>query len=258
MIISEDNKKQFENLGFIKISNFINDRDYELLCSQLNVEINKKFQENKKNVMQMGGSLIGNVNIRLGNKGQLIWDYLKKNDIENIISNLTGIEKSKFVSFAGGNLLFPYPKSYNQIFHTDGKKKPRKIILSLSLDEVNRTNGPTELYEKSHKEEIPYWKFVFKYLFKKKYQLNLSVGDIFIREAFIWHRGTKNKSKDPRILVNFIISENKNKDLNYDAKHEISFFDNMFNSDFRGKVKEFIDVKLRPFYFFYKFFRSLF
>ena len=59
MIISKDNKNQFENLGYIKISNFINDRDYELLCSQLNVEINKKFQENKENVMQMGGSLIG-------------------------------------------------------------------------------------------------------------------------------------------------------------------------------------------------------
>ena len=81
----------------------------------------------------------------------------------------------------------------------------------------------------------------------------LSVGDIFIREAFIWHRGTKNNSKDPRILVNFIISVNKNKDLNYDANHEISFFDNMFSSDFRGKVKEFIDVKLRPFYFFISF-----
>ena len=53
--------------------------------------------------------------------------------------------------------------------------------------------------------------------------------------------------------MNFIISVNKNKDLNYDANHEISFFDNMFSSDFRGKVKEFIDVKLRPFYFFISF-----
>ena len=54
MIISEDNKNQFENLGYIKISNFINDKDYELLCSQLNAEINKKFQENQEDVMQMG------------------------------------------------------------------------------------------------------------------------------------------------------------------------------------------------------------
>ena len=258
MIITEDIKNQFENLGYIKISKFIKDRDYELLCNQLNIEINKKFYENKEKVIQMGGSLTGNVNIKLGNKGQLIWDYLKKNDIEKIISDLTGIEKNKFKLFAGGNLLFPHPKSYNQIFHTDGKKKPRKIILSLCLNEVNSLNGPTELYEKSHKEDIPYWKFVFKYFFKKKYQLNLSVGDIFIREAFIWHRGTKNNSKDPRILVNFIISENKNKDLKHDSNHEISFFDNMFNSDFRGKVKEFVDVKLRPLFFLYKFFRSLF
>ena len=42
-------------------------------CSQLNAEINKKFQRiMRRNAM--GGSLIGNVNIRLGNKGQLIWD----------------------------------------------------------------------------------------------------------------------------------------------------------------------------------------
>ena len=99
---------------------------------------------------------------------------------------------------------------------------------------------------------------LFLSIYLKKYQLNLSVGDIFIREAFIWHRGTKNNSKDPRILVNFIISENKNKDLNYDTNHEISFFDNMFSSNFRGKVKEFMNVRLRPFYFFYKFLRSLF
>ena len=257
MIISEDNKNQFENLGYIKISNFINDKDYELLCSQLNAEINKKFQENQEDVMQMGGSLIGNVNIRLGNKGQLIWDYLKKNDIESIISNLTGIEKINFRHLLVETCYFHILKVIIKFF-TQMVKETKKIILSLCLDEVNRTNGPTELYEKSHKEEIPYWKFVFKYFFKKKYQLCLSVGDIFIREAFIWHRGTKNNSKDPRILVNFIISVNKNKDLNYDTNHEISFFDNMFSSDFRGKVKEFIDVKLRPFYFFYKFFRSLF
>ena len=80
--------------------------------------------------------------------------------------------------------------------------KTKKNYINLCLDEVNRTNGPTELYEKSHKEEIPYWKFVFKYFFKK-YQLCLSVGDIFIREAFIWHRGTKNNSKDPRNFSEF-------------------------------------------------------
>ena len=45
MIISEDNKNQFENLGYIKISNFIDDKNYKSLCSQLNAEINKKFDD---------------------------------------------------------------------------------------------------------------------------------------------------------------------------------------------------------------------
>ena len=256
MIVSQNIKKQYENLGYIKIPEFINDEHFMKLCDELNHEINKKFEENKNNIMQMGGSLIGNVNIKLGKKGDFIWNYLKKNNIENIISELTGIKKEEYQVFCGGNILFPYPKSHNQIFHTDGKKKPRKIVLSLCLNEIDKNNGPTEIYEKSHKEEIPYWKFVLKFLLKKKYQLNLKKGDIFIREAFIWHRGTKNNSNRSRILINFIISEQKNKDLNYDLSNEISFFDNMFDSNFRGKIKEYIDVKLRFLFFIYKFFRS--
>ena len=62
------------------------------------------------------------------------------------------------------------------------------------MDNIDKDNGPTELYEKSHIEELPYWKFLFKYFLKKKYQLSLNKGDIFVREAFIWHRGTKNNS----------------------------------------------------------------
>ena len=86
--------------------------------------------------------------------------------------------------------------------------------------------------------------------------MNLTVGDIFIREAFIWHRGTRNNTNDSRVLINFIISEHKNKNLNYNLSDDLSFFDNMFESNFRGKIKEFINVRLKPLYFFYKFFRS--
>jgi len=130
-------------------------------------------------------------------------------------------------------------------------------MLTISLDEVNEDNGPTEVYEGSHKVKLPYWKFVFKYFFKKKYKLILQRGDVFIREAFIWHRGTKNKTNKNRILINFIISEKKNNLLNYEKSKDIVFLDNMFNQDIRGKIKEFLNVKLTPIYFLYRFFRSL-
>lgn len=255
-MLNDLSKKEFENLGFIKISNFIKDEDFNLLCNNLNNEINLRYRQEKDNINKLGGSLSGNININLGKKGDLIWSFLRKKNIENVIYHLTSMNKNKFAVFNGGNFLFPYPKSHNQIFHTDGRKNPRKIIISLCLNDIDKNNGPTEIYEKSHKEIIPYWKFFFKYFFKKKYKLIIKKGDIFIREAFIWHRGTKNNKITPRVLINFIISEEENIKLPSNAKNEIFFFDNMYKSNFIGKIKEYIDVRLRPLFFIYKFFRS--
>lgn len=257
MINIDDIKKKFENLGFIKIDKFIVEDNFFELCNELNNQINEKFFIEKKKIKNLGGNLIGNININLGQKGDIIWSYLKKKNINKLISDLTGFKDNEYSVFFGGNLLYAYPNSYNQLFHTDGKKNPRKIIISLCLDSIDKKNGPTELYEKSHKEVLPYWKFFFKYFFKKKYQLALNKGDIFIREAFIWHRGTKNNSSKNRVLINFIISELDNKDLNYERSKEIYFLDNMFGSNFYGKLKEFANVRLKVFYFIYRFLRSL-
>jgi integrase len=249
-------KEEFDKSGFIKFSKFIKDENFYKLCENIDKEINLKFSENEKNLSKLGGSLMGNININTGIKGDLIWSFLKNNNIAKIIKDLINLDENEYEIFYGGNLLYHYPKSCNQLFHTDGTKHPRKIMVTLSLDDVNEENGPTEIYEGSHKTKLPYWKFIFKYYFKKKYQLNLKKGDIFIREAFIWHRGTKNKTNKNRILINFIISEKKNDLLDYKKKQEITFLDNMFDSNLRGKIKEFFNVKLTPLYFFYRLMRS--
>ena len=250
-------KEKFDKSGFIKLSNFIKDEEFYKLCENIDKEINLKFSQNNTYLKELGGSLMGNININTGLKGDIIWSYLKKNNISNIIKDLVGLEENEYEIFNGGNFLYHYPKSHNQLFHTDGTMYPRKIMVSLSLNYVNEKNGPTEIYEGSHKIKLPYWKFFFKYLFKKKYQLNLKIGDIFIREAFIWHRGTKNKTNKNRILINYIISQKKNDLLNYEKKQEIIFLDNMFSSTLRGRIKEFINVRLKPFYFLYRLIRSL-
>ena len=250
-------KKKFEDLGLIKINKFVQDEEFYKLCENIDKEINLKFYQNQKKLSKLGGTLMGNININTGYHGDLIWSYLKKNNIDKIIEELIGLKENDYHVFYGGNLLFHYPKSSNQLFHTDGTKNPRKIIITLALDDINNQNGPTEIYEGSHKKKIPYWKFFFLYLFKKKYILNLIKGDIFIREAFIWHRGTANKTKKNRTLINFIISEKKNDELNYKPNQDLVFFDNMFNSNLRGRMKEFINIKLMPLFFIYRFLISL-
>ena len=249
-------KEEFDKFGLIKISNFVQDQDFYKLCENIDKEINFEYIKNEKKFSKLGGGLIGNININTGHYGNLIWSYLKKNNINKIIEQLTGLTENEYQVFFGGNLLFHYPKSYNQLFHTDGKKHPRKVIITLALDEINNQNGPTEIYKGSHQKNLPYWKFLFKYIFKEKYKLYLNKGDIFIREAFIWHRGTKNKSNKNRVLINFIISEKKNELLDYKTDENMYFFDNMFNSDLKGRFKEFFNVKLLPIYFIYRFLRS--
>ena len=78
MIDYNDIKKKFENLGFIKINRFIDDDNFFQLCKELNDQINEKFFLEKKRIKNLGGNLIGNININLGHKGDKIWSYLKK------------------------------------------------------------------------------------------------------------------------------------------------------------------------------------
>ena len=67
----------------------------------------------------------------------------------------------------GGNLNLP--KSKNQLFHTDGPWSPRMLILNIATTQIDNSNGPIEICEKSHIQNYPYWKFHFKkFLMKKK------------------------------------------------------------------------------------------
>ena len=60
------------------------------------------------------------------------------------------------------------PNSKNQFFHTDGKWMPRMIIVNIATSKIELSNGPLEIIEKSHLENLNYWKFALKILFKKK------------------------------------------------------------------------------------------
>ena len=115
----------------------------------------------------------------------------------------------------------------------------------MPIEDLNEIDGPTELIPGSHIKKISYWKFHLEKFFKKKIKLVLKKGDIFIRESYIWHKGTKNNSTKLRIIILFILSE----------KNE--FGDNMFEVSLYGKIKEMISVYLPFFYFVYKFFISI-
>ena len=47
-----------------------------------------------------------------------------------------------------------------QQFHTDGHFKDKVYILSMLTEDINISNGPTEIVEDYHDINLPYWKFI--------------------------------------------------------------------------------------------------
>ena len=83
-------------------------------------------------------------------------------------------------------------------------------------------------------------------------KLILNKGDIFIRESYIWHKGTKNKSRKLRIIILFILSEKNPNYINQDILDNIKFGDNMFKVSIKDRIREFVSIYLPIFYFLYK------
>ena len=96
------------------------------------------------------------------------------------------------------------------------RKVQGKILIGVPIEDLNEIDGPTELISGSHKQRISYWKFHLRFFFKKKIKLILNKGDIFIRESYIWHKGTKNKSNKLRTIILFILSEKSPNYINQD------------------------------------------
>ena len=81
-------------------------------------------------------------------------------------------------------------------------------------------------------------------------KLILNKGDIFIRESYIWHKGTKNKSRKLRIIILFILSEKNPNYINQDILDNIKFGDNMFKVSIKDRIREFVSIYL-PIFIFY-------
>ena len=215
----DQNYSNFKDKGFIILRNFIKDDDFDSICENLKKDILIEFYKLKKKV---GGSLMGNLNVFPGSYAKIIFDKLNKKDFHNIIENITN---KKFSDFD---------------------------IISYE------TNGPLELVPGTHKENIPYWKFILK---KKKYKILLANrGDILIRTSNLWHRGTKNESKEPRLLLVFILKD-KTGDVSkfeFEGNNKPQIFNNFFKTSIKGTIKENLYTRFSYFYLFYRLLRSFF
>ena len=250
--MTNKNLNFFEDDGYVLIENFIKNSDFDLISKEFKKDSLIEFDKLEKKI---GGNLMGNLNIYPGNYAKNIFDILDKNKLHNIIKKITNKKFSDFDIISGGNLNFQF--KFNQHFHTDSKFHNSFLIINIATEDVNEKNGPLELVPGTHKSKLPYWKFIFK---KPKKRILMDKGDILIRTSNLWHRGTKNSSKEPRLLFAFILKEKINKISNYDFLNnkELKIFNNIFKSNILGVIRENFYTRFSYFYILYRLIRSFF
>ena len=70
-------------------------------------------------------------------------------------------------------------------------------------------------------------------------------GQILIRKHNLWHRGTKNLSTKPRLLLSFIITLKDKKNKLDKTSSKFKILRNSFRNDLSGRLHEIIYAKLK-------------
>ena len=256
MIKNSIEKDFFEKNGYIQLSNKINNKDFDSLCDQIIFETNKFYSENLDKIKNLGGYLTGNLELLPDKKLIDIWNVLCNEDFENTFEDIIGKKLSDFNIKCSGNIVIPN-KGY-QHYHTDGPLKSNKIILNLAIHEIDLNNAPTQIIPGTHNRDIKYWKFYLNEIFNKKIFIKMKKGDVIIRNHSIWHRGTKNRSKNLRILLLFALTEKSlDKKFSQEINKNLIIGENQFKSSFKQKFKEIFSIYLAPIYIFYRIISSL-
>ena len=245
-----ENLINFENNGFVILKNFIKGNDFCFTCKRLKKDVLKEFNK----IDKTGGSLMGNLNISPGIYSKEIFEKFNTKEFQKIIEK---IEKKNFLSFdiiSGGNLNFQY--KYNQHFHTDSKFHNSFLIVNVVTEDMFESNGPLEVIPGTHKKKFPYWKIIFK----KSLKITAKKGDLIIRTSNLWHRGTKNESKHPRLLLAYIF---KNKlgetpKLEFEEEKKLMILCNLFKTNIKGVVRENFYTRFNYLYIIFRLLRSIF
>ena len=235
-------KSFFFNNGYLVKDIFLKNDEFLNCAKNLNKEIT---EVHKKQVLQnLGGFKSGNLNIEIGDySNQFIKLFLKYN-LENFFNELFNDKLDEYEIKTGGNLNLPGSK--NQLFHTDGNWDPRMIIFNLATTDIHSGNGPIEILEGSHKEELPYWNFLLKSRKFQSKKIPMKKGQILIREHRLWHRGTKNLSSLPREMIGILFIKKKNGNKFLKGRYEkVCLYENMYENNLRGRFKEFIFINFK-------------
>ncbi len=84
----------------------------------------------------------------------------------------------------------------------------------------------------------------------------MDIGDILIREHRLWHRGTRNYTKENREMIGLMFIKKPNK-VQTNGDLNLSIKSNIFGINLKERIKEYLFIYFRPILFMYKFLISI-
>lgn len=225
------------------------------ILQEINEEIENQFFLFKKRGTKVGGLKSGNLNALIGRKyAKVLHKACIDQGIFEKVENFFDISLEDYFLTVGCNVNLP--GSVRQHIHSDSDFDKRIIIINIPTISVNEENGSTEIFPQSNLQPLSYLGFLLNYS-GDSVRINTSLGDVFVRDSRVWHRGMENYSNSIRPMIAFTLQEKNENDLPevfYGAwspystetsnfPKEIEFLHNWFNESLFSSMLESLVIK---------------
>lgn len=246
------NKSFFDLNGYVLLNTSLSENQtFNNLVEKIENSLNEEIKNS--NIKKLGGYIMGNFGINQGPYGSKLFSLVFHQEFKDYFENLTNKKLDYFDINYGGNVTLP--RKGNQLFHTDGSYEQEMYLISIATEDITLENGPTEICAGSHLRLLTFDEFFF--LKKNKKKLTMKKGQILIRRHNLWHRGTRNFSEKPRLLLSFVLMPKIREVKLEPVSEKFKILPNFFRSNLKGKVHETIYAKLGFLIIFVKLFSSI-
>lgn len=148
-----------------------------------------------------GGRYTGHLNFSPGPYGQQILDLLAQGGFIAMAEQVMGGPLTLFGVVGNMNL----PSSRMQDIHQDWAPPGEAMVFNIALVPTTRTNGPTEIVPGSQGDRFTYTSLHLGGARRKSIFWTPEPGDLMMRLATVWHRGTPNHSPTARPMLSVIM-----------------------------------------------------
>ena len=233
------NKSVFDLNGYILLDTSLSEnQSFNNLIKEIENSLSKEIKNS--DIKKLGGYIMGNFGINQGPFGSKLFSLVFHEEFKSYFENLTKKELNSFDINFGGNVTMP--KKGNQLFHTDGSYEQEMYLISIATEDITLENGPTEICVGSHLRPLTFDEFFFSKKNKKK--LTMKKGQILIRKHNLWHRGTRNFSDKPRLLLSFVMMPKIRRVRLEPVSEKFKILPNFFKSNLAGRIHETIYIRL--------------